>query len=175
MTFTPNQSDEKPEINTLIDDLSSSQLTTRHQANSSLSSIGEQAIPYLLPLLKFSPSKDTRKEAVKVLGNIKSFESIEPLIHALQDENYEVRWDAAESLINIGADSLRPLIKQLEKHFDSNALRKGALHILRALRGDDNLDDPLEKLFHALDGSGPIEEIPWLAKDAFDHLDSNKT
>jgi HEAT repeat protein len=170
VTFEPNQSHEKLDINLLIADLSSPHLSTRQMANTKLSSLGNQAIPYLLPLLKFSPSKDTRKEVVKILGKIKGPESIDALIPMLLDENFEVRWDATESLINIGSDSLAPLLEFLEKHYESGPLRRGVRHYLRQLRGSDNSDDPLEKLFHALDGSGPIEEIPWLARNAFDHM-----
>ncbi|HZK62292.1 MAG TPA: HEAT repeat domain-containing protein [Anaerovoracaceae bacterium] len=170
MTFDPYQSHEKIDIKSIVDDLMSPHLSVRHEANIKLTAIGKSAIPHLLPLLKFSPSKDTRKEVVKILGKINDPESIESLVSVLNDDNFEVRWDAAESLIHIGSASLSPLLKYLEKHFQYISVRRGARHILRALRGNDNLDDPLEKLFHALDGSGPIEQIPWLAKESYDHL-----
>ena len=173
MNFGPYQSNEKTDIKSIVDDLMSPHMSVRHLANLKLTAIGKPAVPHLLPLLKFSPSKDTRKEVVKILGKINDPESIEGLVSVLNDENFEVRWDAAESLIHIGPASLMPLLKYLEQHFQFIAVRRGARHILRALRGNDNLDDPLEKLFHALDGTGPIEEIPWLAKEAYDHLHSS--
>ena len=166
MTFDPDLSHQNVDIRAFIDDLSSPNSLTRHVANSKLSSIGKPAVPRLLPLLKFSPSKDTRKEVVKILGKIKDNEFIEALVFALQDDNYEVRWDAAESLIKLGSASILPLLKFLVQHFESNKLREGARHILRSIRGYDDCSDPLEKLFHALNGSGPVEEIPWLANDA---------
>jgi HEAT repeat protein len=173
LTFDLYQKNEKLNIKSIVDDLMSPHSSVRHEANLKLSAIGKPAIPHLLPLLKFSHSKDTRKEVVKILGKINDPESIEGLVSVLNDENFEVRWDAAESLIHIGPASLMPLLKYLERHFQFIAVRRGARHILRALRGNDNLDDPLEKLFHALDGTGPIEEIPWLAKEAYDHLHRN--
>jgi HEAT repeat protein len=169
VTFDPDLSHVNVDIHAIVDDLSSSNLMTRHIANLKLSSIGNLAIPYLLPLLKFSPSKNTRKEVVKILGKIKDPESIDVLLFAMRDDNYEVRWDAAESLISIGSASILPLLKYLVLHFESHALRDGARHILRSLRGSDNCDDPLEKLFHALDRFGPVEQIPWLANDAISH------
>jgi HEAT repeat protein len=173
VTFEPNISHEYIDIKSIVDDLLSPQLTIRHEASIKLSSIGKPVIPHLLPLLKFSPSKDTRKEVAKILGKIGDPESIDGLVSVLNDENFEVRWDASMSLITIGPASLPPLLKFLEKNFEFIAVRRGAKHIIRALRGVDNHDDPLEKLFHALDGSGPVEEIPWLAREAYEQL-SNK-
>ncbi len=170
MTFVPNQSHENVDIHAAVDDLSSTNATTRHDANLKLSSIGEPAIPYLLPMLKFSRSKNTRKEVVKILGKIKDHESIDALILAMRDDNYEVRWDAAESLISIGSASILPLLNHLVDHFESHSLRDGARHILRSIRGNDNCEDPLEKLFHALDGIGPVEQIPWLANEAISQM-----
>lgn len=170
MTFDPDLSHGNVEIRAFVENLSSPNSLTRHEANSKLSSIGRPAIPHLLPLLRFSPSKDTRKEIVKILGKIKDNESIEALVLALRDDNYEVRWDAAESLIKFGSASILPLLKYLVKHFESNTLREGARHILRSIRGNDDCADPLEKLFRALNGPGPVEEIPWLANAAISQL-----
>ena len=170
MTFDPDLSHQNVDIRAFVDDLSSPNSLTRHVANSKLTSIGKPAVPRLLPLLKFSPSKDTRKEVVKILGKIKDDEAIEALVLALRDENYEVRWDAAESLIKIGSASILPLLKYLVKHFESNSLREGARHVLRSIRGHDDCSDPLENLFRALNGSGPVEEIPWLANDAINQF-----
>ena len=65
MNFGPYQSHEKIDIKSIVDDLMSPHLSVRHLANLKLTAIGKPAIPHILPLLKFSPSKDTRKEVVK--------------------------------------------------------------------------------------------------------------
>jgi len=125
-------------VSALITDLASKQGQTREAARTSLVSIGKPAIPYLLPLLK-NRKHQIRWEAVKALGEIKDPAATDGLILSLTDEEFAVRWLAAEGLVALGLQIVIPLLKSLTqvKEETSVLLRDGAHHILRALITDD--------------------------------------
>ena len=55
------------------------------------------------------------------------------LVGLLMDHNFGVRWLAAEALIPIGRDALKPLLEKLTGHPESSWLRSGTLHVLHNL------------------------------------------
>lgn len=55
----------------------------------------------LIQTLKTDPSPDKRKEAAWLLGHVRTFRSIIPLIEALQDDSLLVQKEAAKALNNI--------------------------------------------------------------------------
>jgi HEAT repeat protein len=75
-------------------------------------------------------------EAAKALGNIGGHQAIQALISALEDDRFEVRWEAAEALIKIGRDAVKPLLKALIKKSDSTWMREGAHHVF------SDMEDP---------------------------------
>jgi len=91
-----------------------------------------------------------RWEAIKTLSQIAAPESIPVLIKALENDDFDVRWMAAEGLIDIGKQSIKPLLKALSRNEDSNYLLEGAHHILKGLefkkifKDDDGLIKKLE-------------------------------
>lgn len=169
---TPSTSEGLNVIN-LVSQLSSPKLSERHHARHDLVHMGSCMVPVLMKTVKVSYSTAARQEAIKALGEIKDPDAIPVLIDALMDEHFEVRWDAAESLIAYGSRGLPALLIELQKHYDSLRLRQGAHHILRAVRGVDNADDPLEQLYRALNRLGSQSEIPWLAHNAYETLFSH--
>lgn len=171
MTFVPFQNPGDPiDIQENISRLSSADHPTRRRARLELVMAGKAAVPYLLKTLEHAPSKNSRKEAARALGEIHDPESAEPLVNALEDTNFEVRWAAGESLIELDCHAIKPLLLALQKDFDSHLLREGAHHILHVLRGKDDLSDPLEHLYQVLDGMHPGSEVGWAANQAYQAL-----
>jgi len=142
----------------LINGLASKNGQTREIARASLVSIGKPAVPYLLPLLD-NRKHQIRWEAVKALGEIKDPAAIDGLILALLDEEFAVRWLAAEGLVALGSQVVLPLLKSLTQVKESTSilLRDGAHHILRALI----TDDPEKKLQPVLTA---LEDIEFTSK-----------
>jgi HEAT repeat protein len=121
----------------------------RRKARYDLIKIGKPAIKHLTGLLN-DPKMLIRWEAIKTLSQIAAPESIPVLIEALENDDFDVRWMAAEGLIDIGRDSIRPLLKALSRNEDSNYLLEGAHHIFKELefkkifKDDDGLIKKLE-------------------------------
>ena len=121
----------------------------RKKARYDLIKIGKPAINYLTELLN-DPKMHIRWEAIKTLSQIAAPESIPVLIKALENDDFDVRWMAAEGLIDIGKQSIKPLLKALSHNEDSNYLLEGAHHILKGLefkkifKDDDGLIKKLE-------------------------------
>ncbi len=104
----------------------------RKMARYELVKIGKPAIKYLTGLLS-EPKEQIRWEAIKTLSQIAAPESIPILIKALENDDFDVRWLAAEGLIEIGEKSIKPLLKSLAKHQDSKFLLEGVHHVLKGL------------------------------------------
>ena len=93
-------------------------------------------------------SKDAGISVAAALALVEIREpAIEPLIHALNEENEDVRQAAAEALAKIGEPAIPPLIAAL-KHFST---REGAAGVLLML-GDPAVRRAVEQLVIAFDG-----------------------
>jgi HEAT repeats/PRC-barrel domain len=150
-----NVGHEAAVIKTLIKHLSGSNGLTRQYARKSLVAIGRPAVSYLLPLLH-NPKHQIRWEAVKALGAIKDPSSIDGLTAALIDESFDVRWIAAEGLVELGRQVILPLLHSLAVQPGALFLRESAHHILRALI-DAELEQGLKPVLAALEDLDPVK------------------
>ena len=157
-------------VDILIIDLSSKNGQTREAARTSLVAIGSPAIPFLLPLLSERKHK-TRWEAVKALGEIKDPTAIDGLIQALNDEEFDVRWLAAEGLVALGTRVVVPLLQALIQMQETASvlLRDGAHHIFRALITGD-LEKELQPVLTALEDIDFPVKVPPAARKALKAL-----
>ncbi|MEX2720565.1 MAG: HEAT repeat domain-containing protein, partial [Candidatus Wukongarchaeota archaeon] len=98
----------------------------------------------LIKVLKYKKDFKVRAEAAWVLGKIGDGSAVEPLIHALKDKHWSVRWRSPIALGEIGNPiAINSLIQALkDKHW---TVRKKAAIALR------NLGEPaVEHLIRAL-------------------------
>ena len=134
------------EIEELIKKLYSKDGIQRKMARYDLVKIGKPAIKYLSGLLNEPKDKEQKEyvrwEAIKTLSQINNPESIPILIKALEHEDFDVRWMAAEGLINIGEKSIKPLLKTLVRKSNSIYLLEGIHHVLKELQLKNIFDDP---------------------------------
>lgn len=158
-----------PETEALIADLDNEDGFIRQEARTALVKIGEPAVDALIKVLVM-PDGHTRWEAAKALSQISSPQSVQALVQALEDEQFSVRWLAAEGLVNIGQDSLEPLLRALVSHSNSVWLREGAHHVLSDLIGMKSLSESLSKqiapVLAALKSVEPIAATPLAAHKA---------
>ena len=133
------------EIEELIKKLYSKDGIQRKMARYDLVKIGKPAIKYLSGLLNEPKDKEQKEyvrwEAIKTLSQINNPESIPILIKALEHEDFDVRWMAAEGLINIGEKSIKPLLKTLVRKSNSIYLLEGTHHVLKELQFKNIFDD----------------------------------
>jgi HEAT repeat protein len=95
-------------------------------------------------------------------------------VEALEDEEFEVRWRAAEALIRMKTKGLSPLLDALIHHADLFFLREGAHHVLHELaRGD--LKAYLTPVLIALGSFEPAVEVPAAALRAIEAMEESLT
>jgi len=146
----------------LIMALASHNDSVRVKARHSLVAMGKAAVPLLTKALK-SENSLTKWEAAKALGEIGDPSTAAALVEALEDDDFDVRWLAAEGLTKMNINALKPLLQALEKRGDSFFLQEGAHHVFHDL-AKGGLRKFLAPVLAALEKLEPGEEVPWAAR-----------
>jgi HEAT repeat protein len=141
----------------------------RSWARARVVELGKPAVHELIDLT-FSPDDQLRWEATKALIEIRDPSAGDALVGRLSDENMEVRWLAAEALIALRSDALIPLLRALQRNFDSVFLREGARHIFRALNHENLLNETTTRLLRGLLSHEPPVYIALTAHAALTSL-----
>ena len=94
--------------------------------------LGKKILPVMNKLMT-SKYRVIRKEAIKIVRDIGDPSSTQVVIDMLEDPEGDIRWIAAESLINIGRITFKPILEALVTNGESYYLRQGAHHVLKAL------------------------------------------
>ncbi len=154
------------EIQQLIKSLCSNNGQERQKARSALVEKGIRSIDFLMELLN-SPKHIYRWEAIKTIEEINAPQSIPIFLDALEDEKSDIRWIAAEGLINLGKLSVEPLLKRLLEKSESIFVLEGAHHVFIDLKKNKMLPDdfPIDKLLLALKDTGWVENIKSMAHE----------
>ncbi|MFC1660358.1 HEAT repeat domain-containing protein [Gemmatimonadota bacterium] len=105
---------------------------TRQNARERLVELGSAAVPLLRRLLEADRNR-VRLEAALGLRDLANPSSTHALLQALEDEDGDVRWVAAEALAAIGEPGLEPLLAALIIRADSLELREGARLVISYL------------------------------------------
>jgi HEAT repeat protein len=124
--------------------------------------MGKAAVPLLTKALK-SENRLTKWEAAKALGEIGDPSTASALVEALEDDDFDIRWLAAEGLTKMNINALKPLLQALEKRGDSFFLQEGAHHVFHDL-AKGGLRKFLAPVLAALEKLEPGEEVPWAAR-----------
>jgi len=151
-------------IELLINKLRSQDGSTRRQARRELVEIGRAAVGDLAKHIA-TKKHNFRWEIIKTLEQIADPQSAPYLIRVLEDDGFDIRWLAAEGLIRMGSDAIKPLLEALIHKSDSVFMREGAHHILYALE-DDQLGDArsqIRDLMNHLKRVSSVEDVPVLA------------
>ncbi|MCB2204637.1 HEAT repeat domain-containing protein [bacterium] len=141
--------DEYAHIPALIEQLGSREGLKRQQARLALADIGAPAVDFLAELIEH-PKHVYRWECVKALVQIADPDALELFLLALEDEDFDVRWLAAEGLIKLGQKSVIPVVEYLMANVKKEVVRNGAHHVLKALRRRSKAKEELDELISAL-------------------------
>jgi len=133
----------------------------KHEARTSLVGMGKTIIPQMHELLA-SKNNLLRLEAAKIVELIADKRSVPLLISLLEDSESDIRWTAAEGLINIGRRSILPVLKAVRDAKNPNFIRKGAHHVLNSLLNENEKEKFKTLLlslndYHELGGTVPVE------------------
>ena len=127
-------------IKKLLNELQSEDVGVRHNARLELVKIGTPIIDFLIEL-DYSKDKNVKWEVMKALGQIADPDTIPLLLEGLCDDDFEIRWLAAEGLIEIGKESVKPILDELFEKPDAMFLRHGAHHVLHNLETMELFED----------------------------------
>ncbi len=175
---------DTPSLEALIADLSSHNDGVRVKARHSLVAMGKIAVAPLIDALK-NKNNLMRWEVAKALGEIGDPEAAPVLVNALEDDEFDVRWLAAEGLTKMNINGLRPLLQALEYRGDSVLLREGAHHVFHDLSKGAlrkylaPILAALEALEHGKEAPWAashemVVEVPWAARQALELLEKTK-
>ena len=155
----------------ILERLSNTDRTLRLETRKELEEIGVEIIPHLSEILYFDDHK-LRLEAAKTLGQMAYPEGINIQIQALEDEESDIRWIAAEGLVKLGRKVIKPLLEKLiDDDGESICMRKGAFHIFPKLDIRDERKEKLKPLIKALNTKKLYQEIPIIAKSILEEMD----
>lgn len=162
------------EYKNLLTDLQNPKGIIRKKAREELVKNGADSIPYL-DSLKDSTQHKTRWEVIKALGQIGHKDSIITLVHALDDEKSDVRWLAAEGLVNVGKETIHHLMLALEEKYNSLHFRSGVHHVLHSIKeSEEDLVEEFHELLHSLEKHINIDSIPLLAEKVKEKFKSHR-
>ncbi len=163
-----NRGNTEETIRKLIITLSNDNDSARKAARQSLVAIGGPAV---VPLIEALKQKDdhVRREAVKALSAIREPGVALPLIKSLEDEEFDIRWLAAEGLVGLGMDGLKPLLRALIDHGDSPLLLDGAHHVIHDM-AKGGLRKYLDPVLASLEGVGTAVKAPVAASNALEMM-----
>lgn len=164
---------EDLEIQKLLKTLVSDDGMERKKAREKLVEKGENVIDYLIELL-YHPKHIYRWEALKTMEEIGDPLSIPMFIEALEDDESDIRWIAAEGLIKLGLQSVTPLLKIVIEKLDSIFILSGAHHVLYDLKKNNKLpeDFPVDKLLPVLKHPESKHRIKLIAFELMDNINA---
>ena len=170
---TITKSKQKTHINDLLKSLVSDFGMERKKARAELVRMGRGVLDYLTEYADH-PKHIFRWEALKVMEEIADPTSIPFFIDALEDEESDIRWIAAEGLINIGRESIVPLLETIIKKTDSIFVLEGTHHVFHDLKKTEILpkDFPVDKLLSTLKRTDSDEAIKLSAYQILDILNN---
>jgi HEAT repeat protein len=156
-------------IELLIEQLQSDDGAVRMKARDTLVKIGKQAACYIIPLLNHR-DKHLRWEACKTLEHIRDPKTARDISMLLTDEDMDVRWVAADALIELEHHAVEAVLEQIEENFDSPILRESAHHVLHQLKQLRMLNEMEEEVLNALKVSELPSKAAFAANKVLEHL-----
>jgi len=155
-------------VEDLIAELNERSYPLRTEAARELIAIGSRAVAPLVAALA-APDSSLRWEAALILSRIADPVAASALVRALDDDDFGVRWLAAEGLAAMGRKGLEALLETLIDSADSKARREGARHVLRRL-AHTPFHEIASIVLKGLDTAAPETEVPVFAFDALEKL-----
>lgn len=159
-------------IEFLIERLHSIDGAERKKARETLGKIGKPVVTYIKESLAH-PDRHIRWEACKILERVREPETAHVLTTMLMDDDMDVRWVAADALIELEHHAVEPLLEMIEEHFDSAVFREAAHHVLHSMKEKNQLDEKITEVLVALKMNELPSKAAFAAIQALDHLRSH--
>lgn len=134
----------------------------KQEARRALYALGPAAEPALLEALGDKRPR-VRWRVIRTIGELGTLQSALLLAESLCDEDYAVRWAAADVLASLGEKAVPPVLGVLDRHELTEPLREAAIHALRSVQSHQ-AQERLKPLLEALHGPAPRVEAPRVAQ-----------
>jgi HEAT repeat protein len=147
-------------IKQLIEKLGNKNGLDRQKAREALVEIGKEAVGPLLKLLD-QPKHIYRWEVMMTFKDMDESSLIPVFIKKLTDDESDIRWIAAEGLIQQGEKAIKPLLNLLIEKSDSIFVLAGTHHILNELHKYNKLPGnfPYYRIMPLLKTTSLAEEL----------------
>ncbi len=154
---------ESEQILDWVEALNDKDMRVRKEARKAIVASGGDGLMVIIDELQEGPFL-VRWELAQILGELRLPAGIPVLIRALEDEEQDVRWVAAEALADMGRPALPALLEALRDRADSGYLRNGVHHVL-TLMPDTRQMVELGAVLDALDPlANAVDVIPAAAR-----------
>ncbi len=130
-------------------------------ASEALRALEDAALPALIQTLK-APKPHVRWHAVCGLGDIGAVQAAGNLAEALLDDDFSVRWAAAEALAKLGTPAVPEILRQIAHHVLTEDACQAAYHSLQQLAPGVG-HNRLQPLLGVLRGRHAPNEAPPIA------------
>ncbi|MFT5207249.1 MAG: hypothetical protein ACI9CF_000998 [Candidatus Omnitrophota bacterium] len=155
------------EVINMVSKLGDKDGLVRREARLTLEKIGQKSTVYLLMGLR-SSNYTVRWEVLKALKAIRDPLATAKLISLLDDKSFEIRWLAAEGLIQLGEGVVPSVLRELVNKHASQYFRESVHHILRVIRKKCCLSKDVVNVMHAIWSLDNGLNVKSMAKKAYD-------
>jgi hypothetical protein len=165
-----NKNEQRAElVARLIDELTNHDPVARKHARERLCRMGGHDVTRALVGELVDPRRLVRWEAVKALSVLADPIAAPGLLHALEDDDGDVRWVAAEGLIALGRIGLLTVLSGLTRRARSIEFCRSAHHVLHDLKKHGDAD-VIAPVLAALERPEPQVAAPLAAHHALTAL-----
>ena len=165
-------------IEALINDLGSKDGIVRQKARNALVQIGLPAMESLTVAFETKKNIYAHWEAAKAISTIGGPEAVRPLLHALADDDFSIRWIATEGLIAVGSIALESLAKVLVSEENPPFFYESSHHFIHDLISKKIIDEEMalqiEPLLKAFSKTASTQLISQEAARFLDWLRTNR-
>ncbi|OYP34542.1 HEAT repeat domain-containing protein [Rhodopirellula sp. MGV] len=154
----------------LLKQLESQDGVQRTRAREKLVAISGPDITRALIGKLISPRAQVRWEAAKCLLSISDPIAAIPLVHAMDDEDENIRWIASEGVAQLGESGLMALLSGLTRQAPSSVFCRAAHHALRDLEKSGVHREVVRHVIQAIEGFEPTLSTPIAAYKALRSL-----
>jgi hypothetical protein len=157
------QPEDPATITDLVNDLGSKNGIVRQKARNALVKIGLPAMKALTVAFETKKNAYAHWEAAKAISAIGGPEAVSPLLQALSDDDFSIRWIATEGLVAVGGIALEPLTKVLVSEETPPFFYESAHHFIHDLVSKKIIDEEtasqIEPLLKAFAKTAPTQLI----------------
>ncbi|TWU20281.1 hypothetical protein Pla52o_47990 [Novipirellula galeiformis] len=158
------------EIKLAVKQLASADGVDREKARQSLVDANSHEVIQAVIAELVDPRRQVRWEAAKALSQIAEPIAALPLVHAMDDEDHDVAWVAAEGVAEMGEAGLEAVLSGLTRSSRSGSFYKVAHHALKQIRKHGRHRQLIATVMESLEGVEPRLSAPIAAYHALQQL-----